>query len=58
MALRPAPSPSRPPLYYPSPRHCGGIGLVHPAFGTPDGRLWVIIEVDRSATTVLLPSEY
>ena len=28
------------------------------AYDTPGGRLWVITEADRSATTVLLPSEY
>ncbi|WP_412068586.1 hypothetical protein [Rubrivirga sp. IMCC43871] len=27
-------------------------------YDTPGGRLWVITEADRSATTVLLPSEY
>ncbi len=28
------------------------------AYDTPGSRLWVITEADRSATTVLLPSEY
>ncbi|PAP78901.1 hypothetical protein B1759_15790 [Rubrivirga sp. SAORIC476] len=28
------------------------------AYDTPGGRLWIITEADRSATTVLLPSEY
>ena len=28
------------------------------AYETGGGRLWVITEADRSATTVLLPSEY
>ena len=28
------------------------------AYETPGGRLWIITEADRSATTVLLPSEY
>ena len=28
------------------------------AYETRGGRLWVITEADRSATTVLLPSEY
>ena len=28
------------------------------AYETAGGRLWVITEADRSATTVLLPSEY
>ena len=28
------------------------------AYETVGGRLWVITEADRSATTVLLPSEY
>ena len=28
------------------------------AYETTGGRLWVITEADRSATTVLLPSEY
>ena len=28
------------------------------AYDVPGGRLWVITEADRSATTVLLPSEY
>ena len=28
------------------------------AYETTAGRLWVITEADRSATTVLLPSEY
>ena len=28
------------------------------AYATPAGRLWIITEADRSATTVLLPDEY
>lgn len=28
------------------------------AYQTPAGRVWIITEADRSATTVLLPSEY
>ena len=28
------------------------------AYNTPEGRLWIITEADRSATTFLLPSEY
>ena len=28
------------------------------AYDTSGGRLWIITEADRSATTVLLPSEY
>ena len=28
------------------------------AYDTAGGRLWIITEADRSATTVLLPSEY
>ena len=28
------------------------------AYDTAGGRLWVLTEADRSATTVLLPSEY
>ena len=28
------------------------------AYETSGGRLWIITEADRSATTVLLPSEY
>ena len=28
------------------------------AYETPGGRVWIITEADRSATTVLLPSEY
>jgi hypothetical protein len=28
------------------------------AYGTGDSKLWVITEADRSATTILLPSEY
>ena len=28
------------------------------AYETTGGRLWIITEADRSATTVLLPSEY
>jgi hypothetical protein len=28
------------------------------AYETPSGKLWIITEADRSATTVLLPEEY
>jgi len=28
------------------------------AYDTPEGRLWIITEADRSATTFLLPNEY
>jgi hypothetical protein len=28
------------------------------AYQTPAGRIWIITEADRSATTVLLPSDY
>ena len=28
------------------------------AYNTPEGRLWIITEADRSATTFLLPEEY
>ena len=28
------------------------------AYETPGGRLWILTEADRSATTVLLPSDY
>lgn len=28
------------------------------AYDTPHGRLWIITEADRSATTFLLPEEY
>lgn len=28
------------------------------AYDTPKGKVWVITEADRSATTVLLPEEY
>ena len=27
-------------------------------YDTPGGRIWIITEADRSATTALLPSEY
>jgi len=39
-------------------KHGGRIVSVYPVPGIPDGRVWVITEADRSATTVLLPSEY
>ena len=35
----------------------GGARLLS-AYETPAGRVWVITEADRSATTALLPSEY
>ena len=28
------------------------------SYSTPFGKLWIITEADRSATTLLLPSEY
>ena len=28
------------------------------AYNTPQGRLWIITEADRSATTLLCPNEY
>ena len=28
------------------------------SYETPAGRLWIITEADRSATTILLPEEY
>ncbi len=28
------------------------------AYDTPNGKLWIITEADRSVTTFLLPSEY
>ncbi len=28
------------------------------SYETPQGRIWIITEVDRSSTTILLPSEY
>ena len=28
------------------------------AYNTPQGKLWIITEADRSSTTLLLPSEY
>ena len=31
---------------------------VFSSYGTPAGRVWVITEADRSATTILLPEEY
>ena len=39
--------------------HAVGAGArVLSAYDTAGGRLWIITEADRSATTVLLPSEY
>ena len=29
-----------------------------PAYETPAGKLWILTEADRSATTILLPGEY
>ena len=37
---------------------CRSGGRLLSAYSTPGGRVWVITEADRSATTVLLPSEY
>ncbi len=31
---------------------------VFSSYETPEGRLWIITEADRSATTILLPEEY
>lgn len=28
------------------------------AYETPQGKIWIITEADRSATTILLPDEY
>ena len=36
----------------------GGGTRVLSAYETAGGRLWIITEADRSATTILLPSEY
>lgn len=33
-------------------------GRLFSAYETPHGRLWIITEADRSATTLLLPAEY
>ncbi len=33
-------------------------GRLFSAYETPHGRLWIITEADRSATTMLLPDEY
>ena len=33
-------------------------GRILSAYDTPGGRLWILTEADRSATTVLLPSDY
>jgi hypothetical protein len=33
-------------------------GRLFSAYDTEAGRVWIITEADRSATTVLLPSEY
>jgi hypothetical protein len=33
-------------------------GRLMSAYETPKGKLWIITEADRSATTLLLPSEY
>ena len=33
-------------------------GRVLSAYDTAGGRLWILTEADRSATTVLLPSDY
>lgn len=33
-------------------------GRLFSAYDTDAGRVWIITEADRSATTVLLPSEY
>lgn len=33
-------------------------GRLFSAYETPHGRLWIITEADRSATTLLLPEEY
>jgi hypothetical protein len=33
-------------------------GRIFSAYTVPQGRVWIITEADRSATTVLLPDEY
>jgi len=33
-------------------------GRIFSAYTLPQGRVWIITEADRSATTVLLPEEY
>jgi len=33
-------------------------GRLLSAYETPAGRIWIVTEADRSATTVLLPEEY
>lgn len=33
-------------------------GRIFSAYETEVGKLWIITEADRSATTILLPSEY
>ena len=35
---------------------CGG--RLFSAYETPAGRVWIVTEADRSATTALLPEEY
>jgi hypothetical protein len=35
-----------------------GDGGFMSAYGTGDGRFWIITEADRSVTTVLLPEDY
>ncbi len=47
----------------PEDAHGGDLAVRHgarvlSAYPTPGGTLWVLTEADRSATTVLLPSEY
>lgn len=36
---------------------CDGSRILS-AYETPKGRIWIITEADRSATTILLPDEY
>jgi hypothetical protein len=33
-------------------------GRLFSAYGTGDRRFWIITEVDRSVTTVLMPEDY
>ncbi len=33
-------------------------GRIFSAYALPQGRVWIITEADRSATTALLPDEY
>ena len=35
-----------------------GVGSLMGAYNTCEGRIWIMTEHDRSATTILFPSEY